>query len=275
MSPEPPINPSADPRSSEELIALAISLAPEMDDAISPSLHVLQYRLREISAEIIALAHSADPRLQEVAAIVLGQNRIGNKVLENKCAAELLRILGQAHDEYLLTATIYALAHVDAPERATALLPFVEHPSARVRNAVGYGLGRFDNDTSIAALITLSRDTDYDVRNWATFGFGNLTDRDTPEIRDALAARIDDEGEVHLEALYGLTVRRDARAIAPLLKHLNDSTDRSLISLVWDCVDKLRESREEFGPEWTPVFEILDTKFSWHTGLDCVEYSSE
>ncbi len=45
-----------------------------MDDAISPILHVLQYRLREIGAEIIASAHSADPRLQEVAAIVRSDN---------------------------------------------------------------------------------------------------------------------------------------------------------------------------------------------------------
>jgi HEAT repeat protein len=59
------------------------------------------------------------------------------------------------------------------------------------------------------------------VRDWATFGLARQTDRDLPALRDALAARLaDDDPETRAEAVHGLAVRADERAIEPLLRRL-------------------------------------------------------
>ena len=74
---------------------------------------------------------------------------------------------------------------------------------------------------AIAALIELSSDPDYDVRNWATFGLGSQIDTDTPAIREALWARLEEpEDEVRGEAWVGLARRGDVRVAAALLREL-------------------------------------------------------
>ena len=62
-----------------------------------------------------------------------------------------------------------------------------------------------DDDRAVAALIALSADWDGDVRDWATFSLAVQIDRDTPEVREALAARLsDDHGDTRSEAIRGL-----------------------------------------------------------------------
>ena len=68
----------------------------------------------------------------------------------------------------------------------------------------------------LQTLIGLSGDSEDDVRDWATFALGTLADADEPELRDALAARLDDPDEAtRLEAVHGLAVRGDPRAAEP------------------------------------------------------------
>ena len=70
----------------------------------------------------------------------------------------------------------------------------------------------------------LLRDLDEHVVVAAVFALGDLragSTPDSPEIRDALAVRLDDEDdEVRGEALVGLARRRDARAVAAIAAEL-------------------------------------------------------
>ena len=67
--------------------------------------------------------------------------------------------------------------------------------------------------TTLAALIALSADPEAAVRDWATFALGTLAEQDSPALRDALAARLDDPDEdTRLEAIHGLALRGDDRA---------------------------------------------------------------
>ncbi|MEO8108375.1 MAG: HEAT repeat domain-containing protein, partial [Actinomycetes bacterium] len=50
-------------------------------------------------------------------------------------------------------------------------------------------------DSVIEALITLTNDENSDVRNWACFGLGQV-DAASPEVKDALAARLTDPDDV-------------------------------------------------------------------------------
>src|SRR5687768_18575105 len=72
-------------------------------------------------------------------------------------------------------------------------------------------------------------DADEDVRNWATFGLGSMIDDDSPQIREALLARISDaHDETRGEALVGLALRQDPRVLEPLLRALRADTVGSL-----------------------------------------------
>jgi len=70
-------------------------------------------------------------------------------------------------------------------------------------------------------LIELSCDKDRDVRDYATFGLGELMDRNTKAIRDALFARLKErDAEIVGQALIGLAKRKDPRVLKPLRKEL-------------------------------------------------------
>ena len=101
-------------------------------------------------------------------------------------------------------------------------MPLIHRTETHVRRAVVSGLTGLDDSRAIDGLIRLSRDCDDDIRNWAAFGLGAISDVDTPEIRDALAALLNEEdAEIRGEALIGLSKRQDARALPALIKELN------------------------------------------------------
>jgi HEAT repeat protein len=75
----------------------------------------------------------------------------------------------------------------------------------------------------IDVLVELSGDEDSDVRDWATFGLGQLRTA-TPAVRDALVCRIDDSDEdTRAEAFMALAQLRDERVVEPLLAELKRS----------------------------------------------------
>ena len=57
------------------------------------------------------------------------------------------------------------------------------------------------------ALMVLSADTDGGVRDWATFGLAELLETDSPEVRAALTARLDDLAAIADQARAGLVKR--------------------------------------------------------------------
>jgi len=114
-----------------------------------------------------------------------------------------------------------ALGHLRDPRAVSALLPIKSHPDPTVRFGVVLGLSPHSTPSAIEGLIQLSMDPDDDVRDWATFGLGSMTDVDTPAVRQALVARLEDgNDEIRGEALTGLAQRRDQRVLEPLRREL-------------------------------------------------------
>jgi HEAT repeat protein len=114
------------------------------------------------------------------------------------------------------------------------VLRHASHPSAEVRLAVAMAVplvgGESPDDGVVAALTRLSEDTDGDLRDWAAMGLGAMLDVDNQAIRDALAARLDDqEGDTAGEALLGLALRKDPSALAPLLAWLDDQPGNLIV----------------------------------------------
>ena len=89
-------------------------------------------------------------------------------------------------------------------------------PTPAVRDGVVDALAGRTDPAAVAALVELSRDAEPAIRDWATFALGTLTDQDSPELRDALVARLDDgDAEARIEAVHGLALRaRPARGRA-------------------------------------------------------------
>jgi HEAT repeat protein len=89
------------------------------------------------------------------------------------------------------------------------------HEDPDVRESVAHTLGMLATEGGIPALLRLMQDPVTSVRDWATFALGTLhQDVDTPEIREALFARIRDaDAETRGEALVGLARRADPRAV--------------------------------------------------------------
>jgi len=149
-----------------------------------------------------------------------------------------------------LSSAIYALGHIGNPRAVRILSPFQIHPDAGVRFALACALGCFaDDPMAVDALIKLTRDENEDVRDWATFGIGTLSKSDTPAIREALFARIDDQIEdVREEAIAGLVRLKDERVLPALLNALElEDTPEEIVDAALDML-----SLSESEVDWTP-----------------------
>jgi HEAT repeat protein len=137
----------------------------------------------------------------------------------------LLTALAVEEAASALASIVAALGHLGDAGTLGMVFPLASNPSAEVRLAVAFAVATISPQPLVpearTALIRLSRDTDPEVRDWATFGLGTLSDADGPDIRAALLERAEDiHHEARAEALFGLAVRRDPRAVPHLIRAL-------------------------------------------------------
>lgn len=176
----------------------------------------------------VELLDSSDPDHRAVGVDILAQlgAALGVPVEQRPFRGPSFRLLLQrlnteTHPDVLESIAI-AFGHLDDPRAIPALHALANHPHEDVRSGVVFGLLGHDDDLAVTTLVELSRDPDPYVRDWATFGLGTQIDRDDPHVRDALVARLDDEDDdTRGEALRGLAVRGDKRAIPRLLIELD------------------------------------------------------
>lgn len=128
-----------------------------------------------------------------------------------------------AHPVHQAIAT--ALGHLADPRAIGTLGGWRTHPDVMVRWSVSLALTGFAaaDDDALRYLVELTADPDPLVRDWSCCGL-HQAGRDTPEVRRALFARIDDDDAVtRAEALRALACFGDLRAVQPLL----DALDRA------------------------------------------------
>lgn len=177
---------------------------------------------REILDHAVRLCRSPEVEERRLAANVLGQLGVSESAFPHERFHALIALLGDGEPD-VLSAAIIALHHLDTDEAAPHIVRFGAHPAADIRYAVAFALGGVARGDAIDALVTLTSDSDGDVRNWAVFGVGQQSDADSPQIREALTARLDDpEEEVRYEAIIGLARRGDTGMIGYLKTMLHD-----------------------------------------------------
>ncbi|MBL8565576.1 MAG: HEAT repeat domain-containing protein [Hyphomicrobiaceae bacterium] len=170
------------------------------------------------------LCASAAVRERIVGAEILAQLGMAAATFVEASRDILIGMLDDSEPLVLQSAGIalgHRLRHGRSRRASAALVALADHPAAIARYGAVHGLSGDDDPAAVDALIRLSRDTDRDVRDWATFALAGETFIDTPEIRDALLARCHDEDpECRGEALIGLARRGDERVLPALEREL-------------------------------------------------------
>jgi methionyl-tRNA formyltransferase len=208
------LDPSLPERELDDLIRRAVAEWDDPEQEWAPALGALCWRgSREVLDAMRELAGSEEPSERAVAAYVLGQLGVPVRSFPVEGAAALEALAAGEQDPTVLAAVANAFGNL-GDHGLDVLLRLAGHPDPAVREGVAHSLAGREDPRALAALLALMGDEDPDVRDWATFAVGALAESDTPEVRDALAARLDDDcQEARLEAVHGLALRGDPRAL--------------------------------------------------------------
>jgi HEAT repeat protein len=216
------LDPRLPDRPLEELVRRAVEEWSSGEEW-APHLAALGWRgTPDVLEALRPLGDSEDPRARSVAAYVAGQLGAPVRTMPAESAA-LLEAMGEreAHPG-VLAVIAEALGHLGEPWGLSWLLRLRRHPDAGVRDGVVSALAGRTSPLATDALIELSADRDPAIRDWATFALGALAPQDSPALRDALAARLEDaDPEARIEAVHGLALRGDTRAVEPALALLD------------------------------------------------------
>ncbi|QEH34509.1 putative lyase [Aquisphaera giovannonii] len=209
--------PPDDPRTIDELMMTALCETDEdlAWDAIS-TLH--RRGTREVVDRAVALCRSACAVERRVGADILGKLGLPDRTCLEERFRTLRDMAETEQDHRVLQAIVAALSHLKRPEVVAIACRYKSHEDPQVRYAVVHALiGQTDRE-AIATLVELSRDPEVHVRDWATFGLGSMIELDTPEIREALAARLaDEDSDTGYEAMVGLARLGDRRILPALI----------------------------------------------------------
>lgn len=259
-------------RSTDDLIQALIAEqdGPEEEGFYTP-LFVLHMRgTQEVFDRAQALCLSQDAHERQAGADILGQLGSPSKESFHESAIQLLlTMLENEQDPDALCSVATALGHRHDPRAIPLLVQLRHHPHEDVRFGVAFGLCDVEDERAIAALIELSADPDEDVRDWATFGLGSRIEVDTPEIRNALLARVTDEHvDTRAEAIEGLIRRHDPHCVEIILAALADSERCG--SLILKAAETLGDPR--FYPALFKIQEECanddDIHASWRAALN-------
>ncbi|GAA1822008.1 hypothetical protein GCM10009682_47790 [Luedemannella flava] len=170
-----------------------------------------------------AATRDADPVVRKTACDLLGAVANQHPALRADAATAVLALEPTEIHPDVLWAMVRALGQTGDRRAVPLLVELARHDDADVRYMVASMLPwvRDDDDADgLAALLRLCRDNEVGVREWATYGLGQLTSADGAMVRDLLwEATTDEDEDVRAEGARGLARRRDHRAL-PLVAEL-------------------------------------------------------
>jgi HEAT repeat protein len=128
----------------------------------------------------------------------------------------------------VLRSVLAALGHQGDARALPQVLDIIGRPDHRRTMTDAIALADVlppDHEEGLDLLISMTRDDEAEIRDWATAGLASLKG-DTPVIREALADRLDDADlRTVAEATRGLAERGDARAEQGVKRVLAESDD--------------------------------------------------
>jgi HEAT repeat protein len=179
----------------------------------------------DVLAASLSLIRDERPRARTLGADILGRLVTVDPAARPAILDALLERLAVETDPGAVASVVAALGHAADPAPLPLVVGLAGHEDAAVRLAVAFAVATIGPQPlphdARRALIALSGDAVPEVRDWATFGLGTLSADDGPDVRAALLARAHDTCRTaRAEALFGLAVRRDPRAVPHLIRAL-------------------------------------------------------
>lgn len=189
---------------------------------------------QEVFDQAKELCNSDDPEIKVLGIDIIAQLGVPDRTFPEAGRDLFYTMLETEIDIETLVPIIVALGHTQDEMDHTKLdrvIAYADHEDSDIRFAVVQALSKHNYLPAITALITLSADLDDEIRDWATFALGSMIDGDTPEIRRALWARIEEEDhwDTYSEAITGLALRKDPGIYDVILKELQKDDPTSLI----------------------------------------------
>lgn len=174
---------------------------------------------------------SDDPLDRAVGADILGQLGWRDETFLTESVTLLISTLDDEVENVVYCACV-ALGHRGDERAIEHVIQLTQSTSTEIKSGVVFALLGHESSEAIDALIVLSRDPDFDTRNWAMFGLGTQIEVDTPQIRQALlVGAVDDDCEVRGEAFVGLANRKDHSVVELLLNEWRAFDDVNRLSL--------------------------------------------
>lgn len=189
---------------------------------------------------------------------IAAANVLGTDVGDFIAARRLEGIAEAAPADERVEMVAVELGRLRMPDAVPSLRALAGHRADRVREGAATGLGYLAEaaPAAVEVLIYLSGDDAPAVRDRATHELA-AAPIDSAAVRDALAARLDDEDdEVRFEAARGLGERADPRAIDAVVAFWTEFEDADpLVPAALELAaatgdERLRPIVESLGPEW-------------------------
>lgn len=163
------------------------------------------------------LAASIRPQERELAVDVLCEFGTPDTPFLDERRVILAKVASSETNQDVIEALGYAFSHLHCQDAVPFLVKHSRDNSSEIRYAMACGLGQYDDDSSIKALLNLSNDKCDRVRNIAIFGIAALSSRNDEEIIELLRNTLSsNDEEIEYEALNGLCRRGDEVGIAAL-----------------------------------------------------------
>lgn len=175
-------------------------------------------------------------------------------------------ILENQTDVKVLNSILTAIGHNNSETLTESQIAFLTnfktHSEPDVRYGLVYSLLFIENKKAIETLIYLSDDKISWIRDWATFGIGQI-ERNNKTIREALWKRVNDKHQdTKLEAIRGLAKRKDIRVKEIIKRELSggefgillfeaieELNDKEILTFLYQHLEKC-ENDNSINPLW-------------------------
>ena len=170
----------------------------------------------------LRLIESPNYKLRAISTFILGQLKLSSG--DDEAVTLLLCALAVKDKSAVVRCgAVAALGHIctNTPIYNRTVIQLLKittyDKSPSVRHSTAFALSSIDMPETEGLLLKLIKDSDSDVIDWGLFSM-NCRGYDSQEIRDILFAYLSNEHEgIKMEAIHGLTQRKDERVI-PFLR---------------------------------------------------------
>jgi len=201
---------------------LSMALSESDEEVVDDLICALGMRgTREVFDQAVPLCQSTCHVERALGIRILGSLGECNHRFISDCFEVVLGSLNGEREENVIHAILQGFGKLHRYESIEPASRFRHHPNPEIRRAVVSAMLHREDALAVETLIGLTRDSEADTREWASFGLGSCIEWDSDALRDALAERLmDEDGYVRGDAIHGLAARGDSRVVPYLLEAL-------------------------------------------------------